>query len=129
MVCSRYSLSMAEICSLGEFKELLVLLLYRERLPVRPPCRTVARLKKSTATTTYRWVEKRPRLPRCWSFLSTKPASQSCRICRSTVLRHSPRILAMRLIDGHARPVRELQWSRRHKYVGSTCRPTPAAGS
>src|SRR3712207_9346189 len=95
--------------------ELLVLLLYRERLLVRLPCRTVAHLKKSTATTTYRRVEKRPRLPRCWSLRSTKPASTSWRICRSTVLRHSPRIVAIRLIDGHARPVFELQWSSKQR--------------
>src|SRR3712207_9211893 len=63
MVCSRCSLSMAEICSFWEFKELLVLLLYRERLPVRPPCRTVARAKKRTATTTYRRARKKPPPP------------------------------------------------------------------
>src|SRR3712207_1115459 len=111
MVCPRYSLSMAEICSREEFKELLVLLLYRDRdrSPVRLPCRTVARLKKSTDTTTYRRVEKRPRLPRFWSLRSTKPASHSWRMCRSTVLRHSPKILAMRFIEGQALPVFELQ--------------------
>src|SRR3712207_8395464 len=74
MVCSRCSLSMAEICSFWEFKELLVLLLYRERLLVRLPCRTVARAKKRTATTTYRRVGKGPPPPPPWSVRGTQPA-------------------------------------------------------
>src|SRR3712207_8930803 len=72
MVCSRCSLSMAEICSFWEFKELLVLLLYRDRLSVRPPCRTVARAKKRTATTTYRRVGRGGRPSPPWVLGSNK---------------------------------------------------------
>src|SRR3712207_7525057 len=105
MVCSRCSLSMAEICSFWEFKELLVLLLYRDRLLVRPPCRTVARLKKSTATTTYRRVGEGPRLPPRWLFGIAQPTSPQFRMWRSPLLRDRPKMLAIRVVDGHALPV------------------------
>src|SRR3712207_7387560 len=91
MVCSRYSLSMAEICSLGEFKELLVLLLYRDRLPVRPPCRTVARLKKRTATTTYRRGGKGAPPPPLFLFFCTKPNPPHWGLCGFPVPRPRPK--------------------------------------
>src|SRR3712207_8002495 len=99
MVCSRCSRSRSEICCFREFKRDLVPSLYREGLLVRPPCRTVARLKKSTATTTYRRGGKGAPLPPPLAVGRTQPASTHLGVCRSAGPRseeHTPEL--------HSRP-------------------------
>src|SRR3712207_9426874 len=105
MVCSRCSLSMAEICSFWEFKELLVLLLYRERLPVRPPCRTVARAKKRTATTTYRRGGERPPPPPPLWWWRTKTGTHHLRTRRPPRLLAQPQTIGGAGFDVPAAPV------------------------